>query len=217
MKRLPGVVRKSACFGVCAVSVILVIAGCQAPKAPTGPPPPADQQAKADIARQVDEAVERRLREEREERDPKPNDCVLCGEPSSMHGQIMIHNNTDVHFTMTVQTHDTSEWESRDVHPGDGWTFTNILQGKRLITATRQQPKTTYVEGHCTVLGNTMHMMDLVADRGGTYHFTHMEVPRHMEAVSPESSPVHIARNASGKERPRPIHSRLEGGGLRDE
>lgn len=90
---------------------------------------------------------------------PKGLSFAECNNSSALHGQIMMHNMTKKGYDVTVYTHNGIS-ENYHLMPGDGWTFTGILQGQRMIIAKQTSGDETY-ESHCTVIGNTQHMMNI--------------------------------------------------------
>lgn len=93
---------------------------------------------------------------------PKNLSYSECPNPPALHGQIMIHNMTDKSYDVNVEHHGNL-YETKRIAPGDGWTFIGVIQGKRLLSAKPTLGGITF-ESNCTVIGNTMHMMNIMPD-----------------------------------------------------
>jgi hypothetical protein len=129
-------------FAVLALSIIFIVS-CNLPQEEANnetPPPPAVPQAVC----------------------VKGLSYAACPNPPAMHGQIMVHNMSTRTYDVKL-THHENEYETKQIAPGDGWTFVGVLQGKKLIVATPSTSGNTY-ESSCTVIGNTQHMMNITSD-----------------------------------------------------
>ncbi|MBW7995158.1 MAG: hypothetical protein FVQ81_01035 [Candidatus Glassbacteria bacterium] len=85
----------------------------------------------------------------------------VCPNSEAMHGQIMVHNMTKKSFEVQVQHHKGMDYmENMHIQPGDGWSFTGILQGKRILIA-KATVGSQIFESNCMVIGGTMHMMNI--------------------------------------------------------
>lgn len=85
----------------------------------------------------------------------------VCPNSEATHGQIMVHNMTEKSFEVQVQHHKSIDYmENIHIQPGDGWTFTGILQGKRIIIA-KVTVGSQIFESNCIVIGGTMHIMNI--------------------------------------------------------
>lgn len=87
----------------------------------------------------------------------------------------MIHNMTDVTFDVKVGHHENI-YETKQIAPGDGWTFVGVLQGKKLLIATPSIGGETF-QSSCTVIGNTQHMMNIMQNGFVMVDFEEHTVP----------------------------------------
>jgi hypothetical protein len=92
---------------------------------------------------------------------PKGLSYSDCANPEALHGQIMVHNMTDMTFDVKLSHHE-NVYEIKQIAPGDGWTFVGALQGKRFLTAIPSTGGNT-LESSCTVIGNTQHQMNITS------------------------------------------------------
>ena len=109
---------------------------------------------------------------------PRGLSYSVCPNPEAVHGRIMIHNNTSRGYTVEVEHHGINQMETYHIQPGDGWTFTGVLQGKRMIIARATVGNRTF-ESHCVVIGGTMHTMNITSDgfqlAKSSDHYGHQE------------------------------------------
>ncbi len=84
-----------------------------------------------------------------------------CPNPPALHGRIMVHNKTNETFDVKIGHHGNI-YQTEQIAPGDGWTFVGVIQGKRLLIATPSVGGGKPFQSSCTVIGNTMHMMNIM-------------------------------------------------------
>lgn len=91
---------------------------------------------------------------------PKGLPFSVCNNSTALHGQIMIHNKTNKSYNVSVYTHGMENPDTQHIMPGNGWTFTGVLQGDRMITAKPITGGET-IESHIMVQGGMQHVAEI--------------------------------------------------------